>query len=734
MLHVLRNARIRTRVGLAFLPALLGLFAACGLLLASAWRDWRDMDALERLTRLGPTVSAVVHELQRERGASAGFIGARGEGVFARRLEDQRKAADAAIAALETRLASFPVEDYGPAFAGKLGNARKALAGLGSMRSGISALSVEIGPAAKYYSDTVALMLDVVAESATLGTNKRLGQMVTAYVAVLNVKERTGLERALGSNGFAAGHFDPATYLTFVKLAGEQKAFLETFRANATVEQRAFYDRTVQGAGVEAVERMRTTGWSAPFAGGTGSVTASEWFDAITTKIDLLKAVEDRLAADVLDFADRSGDAAFRQLILLAVATGLVVAVTLAIGWAVTQGIVRPLTAMATGVGRLAAGEQNVVIPCLDTQDEIGAIARSLSVIHETGVKACRIQTALDNLSGNVIMADAENRIIYVNRRFDEMCTRFESDFRAQLPKFRAAAMIGTSINDFCPDPERHRRMLAGLTGTEQARVTMGSRIFDVALTPVVNGAGDRLGTVAEWIDRTEQLATEQEVTRLVDAAVAGDFSQRLQTQGKEGFMLALSGGINRLVETVEAGLADINAVLHDMAEGDLTRRMAGSYQGAFQQLQQDAGRMAERLAGVMGDITRTAASVKQAASEIAAGSSDLSARSEQQASSLEETAASMEELSATVRQNAANAEQANQLAIGARDVAAGGSAVVSDAVAAMARIEASSQRIEDIVGMIDEIAFQTNLLALNAAVEAARAGEAGRGFAVVAE
>ena len=183
----------------------------------------------------------------------------------------------------------------------------------------------------------------------------------------------------------------------------------------------------------------------------------------------------------------------------------------------------------------------------------------------------------------------------------------------------------------------------------------------------------------------------------------------------------------------IEQVLAETSEVMNAMAEGDLTKQLAGHYEGSFALLKTAINSTVTRMAETVKEINETASSIAMASSEISEGNIDLSQRTEEQASSLEETASSMEELTSTVRQNSDNARQANQLASNAREQAEKGGSVIKSAISAMIAISASSKKVTDIIGVIDEIAFQTNLLALNAAVEAARAGEQGRGFAVVA-
>ena len=237
--------------------------------------------------------------------------------------------------------------------------------------------------------------------------------------------------------------------------------------------------------------------------------------------------------------------------------------------------------------------------------------------------------------------------------------------------------------------------------------------------------------------NRDERAKMMQDLQRafgaVVDAAIAGDFTQRVETEFPDAELNALARSVNDLVETVDRGISESGEVLSSLAHTNLTQRVTGNYEGAFERLKRNTNAVADKLVEIVTQLRATSQGLKTATGEILSGANDLSERTTKQAATIEETSAAMEQLANTVMENAKKAGSASDQAEAASRTAEEGGEVMSQANVAMERISNSSAKISNIIGMIDDIAFQTNLLALNASVEAARAGEAGKGFAVVA-
>ncbi|WP_066680880.1 methyl-accepting chemotaxis protein [Caulobacter sp. CCH9-E1] len=237
-------------------------------------------------------------------------------------------------------------------------------------------------------------------------------------------------------------------------------------------------------------------------------------------------------------------------------------------------------------------------------------------------------------------------------------------------------------------------------------------------------GRADEIGSIARALETLRsELARAQALRDEQDAL-------RRAADADRDRAAALSLSIDEQTGVVR----EVGAALAAVAEGDLSRRIAGPFAEVYEPLRQDFNKAVASLEQAIGEIAEAADAIGQASDTLSNASGELARRTERQAQGLERAAGSLNAVTGAMGEVAGGADETRRLVASARAEADDGGAVVTEAAQTMGEIDASSRRIGDIVGLIDEIAFQTNLLALNAGVEAARAGEAGRGFAVVAQ
>lgn len=376
--------------------------------------------------------------------------------------------------------------------------------------------------------------------------------------------------------------------------------------------------------------------------------------------------------------------------------------------------------------GKLDASMDRLPGQKVRISEAMDKVQKSLQDASAAAITNARIKLALDSVSSPVRIADRDGTVLYINNALRDTLRRDRAAFAQQIPGFDPDKIVGGSIGVFYADPGAALERLRTISSTTNSQMMLGGRTYALTTNPVRAANGDLLGTVGQWDDVTNQLATEGQIDALVQAAAVGDFSQRLKIEGQTGFFANLGTGMNQLMDTSEQGLTDVANVLAAFAEGDLTQRIERDYAGLFGRVKDSANSTAESLTRVLGEVRSAADALTGAANQVSATAQSLSQAASEQAASVEETTSQIDVMSASISQNSDNARVTDGMATKASAEATDGGSAVSQTVTAMKQIAAK-------IGIVDDIAYQTNLLALNAAIEAARAGEHGKGFAVVA-
>ncbi|NPA95444.1 MAG: chemotaxis protein, partial [Thermodesulfobacteria bacterium] len=295
-MNFLKNLSIKYKILLIVILPLTGYLTVSGINLIHDYQQLRSYSAIAELSILSRNISNLVHELQKERGASAGYLSSNGT-KFANELGSQREHTDAKLQAYQNYLQQFDFKKFDPTLEQLINKAGTLLARLDDERRAISNLQRTTKQTVAYYSTVNGRLLDIIGYMTHLPDNAKLASQIGAYYNFLQSKERAGKERAVLSGVFAKGSFTPETYSLFIQLVTEQKTYLSVFKALATEEELRFYHHTVSGPAVDKVEQMRRIAREVNLdATKSFGVDPVVWFNTITEKINLLKKVEDYLA------------------------------------------------------------------------------------------------------------------------------------------------------------------------------------------------------------------------------------------------------------------------------------------------------------------------------------------------------------------------------------------------------------------------------------------------------
>ncbi|PAF41623.1 methyl-accepting chemotaxis protein [Helicobacter sp. 11S02596-1] len=376
MRKMIQNTSIKFKITLMVLIPALAIIILSIRVISENLTIRAQNKMLISMVDISKSISLVVHEIQKERGNTAGYIGSKGT-HFRQSLIDQRKLTDEKTNDFIKLMSKIDTTNYNKNYTDKLMRGIDDLKKMRSIRAGVDTLGPEASKAIPYYTKTIGNLLESVLVASTLSTDNAISRRMISYANFLYAKEKAGLERATINGVLSSGKFTDASYDKFISLMTEQEVFLKLFLATASLDEIKSYEHSAQTKPFKEVQRIRNIAQTKSKEGNFG-IEPTYWFDVITQKIDSLKGVEDLVAENISDQLRHNISVAGRNFILfLAISLGALL-FTIIFGSVMAANIIRRISIIKTKLTEISENKNLTEQLGFRSKDEIGTIATSI--------------------------------------------------------------------------------------------------------------------------------------------------------------------------------------------------------------------------------------------------------------------------------------------------------------------------------------------------------------------